>query len=367
MEQKAKITGTQVAMLMFIFITSTMTIYVPGYTAREAKESAWLAVSVIPFAFGYLTLWTVYKLGSYFPKLTIFQYCEVIMGKFLGKSLGMAYIIFLLVMDILVAREFSNFIRVTTLPLTPRIVLLTSLAALATYGAYKGLEVISRVSQFVLGIYLLGFTVVILGALTNFNVGRLLPVMEDGLLPIIRGSIAPSSWYGEICMVAMIFPFVNKPMELKRKGMIVLVAVTLFVTLDVVVTIGVLGSGLASAYVLPFWSMARSVEIGEVVQRLESFLLVFWITGIIVKEALLSYLICLGLTQVFNFKKTKVVLSLAAIFEVFIANFILGNTTQVQTILTDFWPYFGIVFELCIPMFLLAIFKLRKKHLRRIN
>ena len=37
MEQKAKITGTQIAMLMFIFVTSTITIYVPGYTATEAK------------------------------------------------------------------------------------------------------------------------------------------------------------------------------------------------------------------------------------------------------------------------------------------------------------------------------------------
>lgn len=363
MEQKAKVTGTQVSMLLFISVTSTITIYVPGFTAKEAKESAWLAASIIPFAFGYLTLWVVYKLGSSFPKLTIFQYCEVIMGKFIGKGLGIGYILFLIGMDILVAREFSDFLGVTTLPLTPRIWLLTSLVALATYGAYKGIEVIARASQFVLGIYLLGFTVAILGALTNFKVGRLLPIMEDGLLPIIRGSIAPSSWYGEMCLLAMLFPFVNKPMELKRKGIIALVAVTLFVSFDVAVTIGVLGSSLASAFALPFWSMARGIEIGEVFQRLESFLLVFWITGIIIKEALLCYLICLGLTQVFGFKNSTAVLSIKAVFVVYIADFILGNTAQVHIILTDYWPFFRIAFELFIPVFLLLMVKLRKKPL----
>ena len=363
MEQRAKITGTQVSMLLFISVTSTITIYVPGYTAKDAKESAWLAASIIPFVFGYLTLLVVYRLGSFFPKLTIFQYCELIMGKFMGKVLGIGYILFLLGMDGLIAREFSDFLEVTTLPLTPRIWLLTSLVVLATYGAYKGLEVIARASQFILGIYLLGFAVAILGASTNFEVGRLLPIMEDGLVPIIRGSIAPASWYGEMCLMAMLFPFVNKPLELKRKGSIALVAVTLFVTLDVIVTIGVLGANLASEFALPFWSMTRSIEIGEVVQRLESFLLVFWITGIIIKEALLCYLICLGITQVFGWKNTNAILGIKAISIVVFANFILGNTSQVHTILTDFWPPIRIVFELCIPVLLLTIVTLRKRHL----
>ena len=363
MEQKAKINGTQVSMLLFISVTSTITIYVPGFTAKEAKESAWLAASIIPFAFGYLTLWVVYKLGSSFPKLTIFQYCEIITGKFIGKGLEIGYILFLLGMVILVAREFSDFLGVTTLPLTPKIWLLTSIVALATYGAYKGLEVIARASQFVLGVYLFGFTIAILGALIYFKLGRLLPVMEEGLLPIIRGSIAPSSWYGEMCLIAMLFPFVDKPKELKRKGIIALVAVTLFVTFDVIVTIGVLGSSLTSTFALPFWSMARGIELGEVLQRLESFLLVFWITGIIIKEALLCYLICLGLTQVFGFKNSTAVLGITSVFVVFIANFILGNTAQVHIILTDYWPYFRISFELFIPVFLLTIFKIRKKSL----
>lgn len=125
MEQKEKVSGTQVGMLMFVFVTSTIIIYVPGFTAIDAKESAWLAASLLPFSFGFLTLWVVNKLGNYFPKLTIFQYCEVILGKFLGKGLEISYIIFLLVMDALVLREFSDFIVITTLPLTPKICLLT--------------------------------------------------------------------------------------------------------------------------------------------------------------------------------------------------------------------------------------------------
>ncbi|OLN33089.1 GerAB/ArcD/ProY family transporter [Desulfosporosinus metallidurans] len=363
MEKNAKISGTQVSMLMFVFVSSTIIIYVPGFTAKEAKESAWLAASILPFTFGFITLWVIYKLGSYFPKLTIFQYCEVIMGEFLGKCFGIIYIIFLLVMDVLVLREFSDFLVITTLPLTPRIWLLASIVAVATYGAYKGLEVIVRAVQFILGIYLLGFLLSVLFALTNFEAGRLLPIMEEGLLPIIRGSMAPSSWYGEICLLAMLFPFVNKPVELKRKGFIALFAITLFVTVDVAVTIGVLGSGLTSALAQPFWVVTRSIEIGEVVQRLESFLLVFWISGIIIKATLLSYLICLGLTQVFGWKRLKVVLGISAISELFIAEVLLGNASQVSVILSSYWPPFAMVFELVIPTFLLGIFKVRKKHL----
>jgi len=361
MEQNVKISGTQVAMLLFVFITSTLIIFVPNYTAQAAKESAWLAVSILPFSFGYLTLWVVCKLGSYFPKLTIFQYCEVILGKFLGKGLGLAYIMYLLVMDVLVLREFSDFINITTLPLTPRLWLLASIIALALYGAYQGLEVIARAVQFILGIYVVGFSITVLMALTNFDVARLLPVMEEGLLPIIRGSIAPSSWYGEIFILATLFPFVDKSAELKKKGTIALVAITLFVTVDVIMTLGVLGADLTSKIAVPFWTVARSIEIGEVLQRLEVFLLVIWVTGVIIKASLLCYLINLGITQVLGFKKLNLVLGTTAVTQLAITNFMLGNASQVSTILSNYWPPFGITFELVIPIFLLGICWLRKK------
>lgn len=362
MEQKVKISGTQLAMLLFIFVTSTLVIYVPAFTAVDAKESAWLAASIIPFTFGYLTLWVIFKLGSHFPNLTIFQYSEVIIGKFLGKGLGIAYIIFLLVMHILVLREFSDFLAMTTLPLTPKIWVLTSIVGVAIYGAYQGLEVIVRAVQFIFGIYVGGFTTAILLGLSNFELGRLLPIMEEGLMPIIRGSIVPSSWYGEIGILVILFPFINKPKEIKRKGVIALVAITLFVSIDVAVTIGVLGSKLTSSFAVPLWSMARSIELGEVVQRLESFLLVFWITGVVIKTTLLSYLINLGMIQIFRFKNRKVILGVTAGFELFVADVMLGNASQIHVILQKFWPPFGMVFELAIPTFLLGIIWLRKKH-----
>lgn len=361
MEQNVKISGTQVAMLLFVFVTSTLIIFVPNYATQAAKESAWLAVSILPFSFGYLTLWAICKLGGYFPKLTIFQYCEVILGKFLGKGLGLAYILYLLVMDVLVLREFSDFLNITTLQLTPRVWLLTSIIALAFYGAYQGLEVIARAVQFILGIYVVGFSITVLMALTNFEVARLLPVMEEGLLPIIRGSMAPSSWYGEICILAILFPFVDKSGELKKKGTIALVAISLFVTVDVIVTLGVLGADLTGKVAVPFWTVARSIEIGEVIQRLEVFLLVIWVTGVIIKAALLSYLIGLGITQVLGFKKLNLVFGTAAVTQLVITNFMLGNALQVNTILSNYWPPFGVTFELVIPIFLLGIYWLRKK------
>ena len=362
MEQKVKVSGTQVAMLLFVFVTSTITVYVPSFTAKEAKESAWLAVSVIPFVYGYLTLRLIYKLGSYFPGLTFYQYCEVILGKLLGKGLGVTYIVAMLITNILILREFSDFLMITTLPLTPKIWLLTAIAALATYGAYKGLEVIVRAVQFIFGIYFLASIITLLLALTNFQVGRLLPVLDEGVLPILRGSIAPASWYGQVFVFSFIFPFVNKPKELKKKGTITLVAVTIFATLDVVVTVGVFGANLTTVYTVPFWVLAKSIDFGDIVQRIESFLLVFWLCGIFIKAAFFSWIIGLGITQVFGFKNTKAVLSITATFEVIIANTFLRNASLIQFLVSNVWPSFGIAFCFLIPLFLLLIARVRKKQ-----
>ncbi|MDR3540652.1 MAG: endospore germination permease [Desulfosporosinus sp.] len=362
MEQKEKVSGTQVAVLLFIFITATLTLYVPSYSAREAKESAWLAVSVIPLVYGYLTLRVVYKLGCYFPELTFYQYCEVILGKFLGKGLGVIYIVAMMATNILILREFSDFLSLTTLPLTPQIFLLTTIVALASYGAYKGLEVIVRAVQFVFIIYSISSLTIILYALTNFKVARLLPILEEGVLPIIRGSIAPASWYGQIFVVAFIFPFVNKPKELKRKGTVTLVAITVFAILDVAITVGVFGANFTSSITFPIWYLANSIALGQLVQRIESFLLVFWICGIFIKATFFSFIVGLGITQVFGFKNTKAVLSTTAVIEVVIANNFFSGASLVQFIVCYIWPTVGIVFCFFIPLLLLAIAKLRMKH-----
>ena len=362
-ERNAKISATQVAFLLFILVTSTLLIFVPAITAKEAKQSAWLTTVLIPFIAGYITLWVIYKLGRYFPKLTIFQYCEIILGKFLGKCLAAAFIVYLLVVNILVIREFSDFLNITTLPLTPRLWLVISIIVVATYGAYKGIEVIARASQFILSPYFVIFIICIALVIMDFKLGRLLPIMEEGILPIIRGSIAPTAWYSEICMLAMLFPFVNKPAEIKRKGTIALVAITLFVTMDVAVTIGVLGAKFTSLQIFPFWALIKSIEIREIIQRIEVFVLVIWITGILIKAALVDYLICLGITQVFGLGNTNVILIITAVFQVAVATIVLGNTPQMQVILSSYWPPFGIIFGFVLPISLLIVTRLRKRLL----
>ena len=126
-------------------------------------------------------------------------------------------------------------------------------------------------------------------------------------------------------------------------------------------TLGVLGADLTSKIAVPFWTVARSIEIGEILQRLEVFLLVIWVTGVIIKASLLCYLINLGITQVLGFKKLNLVLGATAVTQLAITNFMLGNASQVSAILGNYWPPFGITFELVIPIFLLGICWLRQK------
>ena len=91
MQTTEKITGTQLGLLLFTFMGSTIVLTIPGWMVMIAKQNGW--ISVIPSTTtGLLTLQALITLAKRYPGLTIIQYSSKIIGKWLGKCLGFFYI-----------------------------------------------------------------------------------------------------------------------------------------------------------------------------------------------------------------------------------------------------------------------------------
>jgi spore germination protein KB len=350
-------------MLLFLMIMATVILFVPGITAEKAKQSAWMA-PLLASGVGFISLWVVWKLGQRFPGKTLPQYSEILVGKIFGKILAGGYVLFFLTVNVLVIREFSEFLTVTLLPETPGIVLTTAIVLVGVYSAAKGIEVIARMVQIILPLFIFTLLFMLVLAAPGMELGKLLPLMEGGVLPIVRASVAPASWYGEIVVLVMLLPMVNKPKEVKRKGVLALLAAAVFLTLDTVVTLAVFGPNLTGNVVFPFWFLVRYIEFGNYLQRVESLIVVLWVAGIVLKVALFSYLVCFTTAQVLGLKKYKPVLYPAAPVQILIATYLAGNTQDLSEILDKYWPPFGLMFEVVLPVVLLAVAVVRRKKVR---
>lgn len=361
---KEKISGTQFSMLMFLMITATAILFVPAITAQQSRQSAWIVPLVLPTVAGCVAAGEACILGQRFPGLTLVQYSEVILGKPLGKVFSSSYILFLLILNILVIRELSEFLTIVLLPASPAYILILVTVLLGLFLALKGIEVIARMVQFVLPLFVLTFIFMISLALIDFEFGNLLPLLEGGVMTIVKGSVVPASWYGEIGVITLLLPMINKPQEARSKAVKALLCVAVFLTVDVLVTVAVFGPDLTGVYMFPFWSLAGFVQISRYIERVESFIVLLWLTAIILKITLFFYLSSFATAQLFKLKSYQTAVYPLALLHGIFAIFPALGSIELSEILKRYWPPLGLMFELAIPFLLLVIAIIRKKSLR---
>ncbi len=349
-------------MLLFILVMATVILFVPGITAAKAKQSAWLVPLFLPVLTGFATLWTAWKLGQRFPQHTLAQYSVVLLGKAAGKLVGGAYILFFLVFNVLVIREFSQFLTLTVLSKTPHYILNIAIVLVGGYAAAKGIEVIARMTQFVLPFFVAGTLFIFVLAIPAMEPGKLLPLLEGGVLPIIRSSVTPASWYGEVIVLAMLLPAVNKPREAKSRGYLAILAVAGFLSVDTLITLGIFGPEFTGYLQFPFWNVAKYIEYGNYLQRVESVVAVLWITGMTIKVALVSYVLALATAQVLGLTAYRPALYPLALVQILAASYPLISMGELGEILGQYWPPYALIFELVLPLLLLLVALIRGKR-----
>lgn len=341
-------------MLLFAMVMSTAVLFVPAITAQRARQDAWLATSVLPGLLGFAVLWVVWKLGQHFPGRPFPHILEALVGKGLAKGIGILYLLFLLFMNVLILREFGDFIIIAYLPKTPLVVLHALIILLAWYAAGKGLEVLVRMTMFIVPLGAVGVFLIILLSIPDMQPARLLPVLEGGVRPLLSASLIPASWFGEIAILLFIQPQVNKPAEILRQGGYALLLMILFCTLDILATLLVFGPELSGAFAFPFWSLARYIEYRSI-ERVDSLIVLMWVSGMVIKTALIYYVLCLAGSQVFHQASYRKFLLPAAVLQFLAVSWFNPDTLQLADILARIWPPVALVFELGLPgLFLLV-------------
>lgn len=345
-----------------MIIISTLLQIVPAVTTRIAGESAWLIPFTVPLGISLFMFWVYYKLLDRFPRCDFYQICESLVGQWGARAIGLAYGAFFLMTDIIIIRQFADFINLSMLPLTPHWVIILCLGLVGLYGAYMGIEVIARANQFVLPLLIISFVITTSLSLQNIAPERLLPFLKEGITPILQGSVAPTAWYGEIVIFLILLPYLNNYKDYKKKTVIAMTMVALFLTIEIAFSIMVFSAPLVSKFSYPFWSLLRSIEYQDYVQRLESVIFAFWMTGIVIKVAVFCYIIAWITAKIFRLKSYYPALLPASALKFAGAIFLFQGAFKIQSFILNFWIYGALPFELFIPLGLLIMAIFRKKR-----
>ncbi|MBM7096046.1 endospore germination permease [Bacillus sp. H-16] len=300
---KHTINRWQFALLVANFIVGSSLLMAPSAAAMFAEQDAWISMGGAGLiGIGINTV--LFLLLKKYNYTSIFHIIELVSGKWIGTIVNLVLIFAGAHLAALVMRNFSNFVNIVALPETSIHVVIFMALILVVYSVSKGVQNIGRVNEVVLPVMIFVVLGTLLVVLNKFHWDFLLPVLDKGWLPVMEG-IHPLVGFPfvEMMLFSALATYVSDKKHLITYTLVAIGFSGSVLMLAIVVTLGVEGPFLAGRETYATYSMARSIEIGELFQRVEAAIGIVWLLSLIVKITVCFLAVILGLQHISR-KKT---------------------------------------------------------------
>lgn len=355
-QEKGKISSRQLAFLTVTLVIATADVFLPAFVAQEAGRDAWIAV-IIGTVFSLVIVNLFLILGLRYPDKTIIQYSCDILGKPLGKFVGLILVYYYVLVGWSVTRELGELFLTAFNPESPIIVYSLLIIVVAAYAAGQGVEVIARVNEILLPA---GLGILIFIAVTNLpqsDFKNFLPIMYGGIVPPIRGGILVLGWLVQPVVFLQILPFVSDKKTVRRNMNISVIVLGLALELGVL-TIAVFGP-LTAKLLFPALEYVRFASLGYYIQNLDIIIMVVWVGGIFIKIVVFYYAAVLGISQLFGLKESKALISPVGALIICFSMSTAKTLGELMHALHYVSPLFSSAMALVVPGILLAVSLIR--------
>ncbi|MBE0466926.1 MAG: endospore germination permease [Candidatus Desulforudis sp.] len=356
------ITSGQLTAIVLTLVLSTALLLLPNTLAVKTAQSAWLAPwFALPVAVFVACL--VIALHRRYPGQTPVEYAPRILGRPLGKAVGLMYVLFFFHMAATNIQEHSMFLDSTILITTPGAVFYGSLAVLAVYLLWQGLHVLVHLNQLIVPIALATLLVLLLMVSPNMEPGHLAPLVSYGGLPdLLAGSVISAGWLSLVFGLSMLLPYVKPEVRVGRAAVGGLVITTFFLSLLIAGIIAVFNAAETTRLQFPVYSLARFVFIGEFFNRLDPLSVLVWVAAVSVKFGFWFFIAVAGLAQLTGVKSTRGLLPAAAFFVAALSTLLYDNVAQLTTALAEIMPLYFLTVQVGMPTVLFVAAVLRGKE-----
>lgn len=344
--------------LMFLMAGLMMgSFQLAGAATAFAQNAAWL--TVLPALGEGLVLVLIFvSLAHRFPGKTLVEINEQVFGTVLGKALSILYVWFFLHIAAANFRYIGDYMTLL-LPETPLLIIIISFCLLCASAVRNGIEVIARISEFLVPLVtLMVFTTVIL-LLNEMDLKNIYPLMDITWKDFIKTqhTIASIS-FGELIVFTMVIANVKKAKKTFLPAILASSFFTVLILLIILRNILVLGN-VNAILIRPSFETVKMINIVQFLSRLEIIIILNELTMSLVKISVFYYAAVLATAQIIKLRTyLPLVLPMGALL------------TSLSILMYDFaaeyfhfageiFPYYSIPFEIILPLgtFLLAVIR----------
>jgi spore germination protein KB len=335
----------------FIYIRVTY-----GYTGRDAWISLIFSVFVAA-AIVYLQ----FRLAAQFPDHSLVENSIQAFGNWIGRFVGIIYICFFLLACSITLHIFTKFLNML-FPLTPSFVFTFFILSVMAYVVHAGPEALSRTVQICLPVLMFLGLMVSLLVVNERDWRQMLPIMEDGFIPVWHGSIIFLTMFAELVAFRMLIPNTNNPEKLPKQGLVFIAIVLLMFLGPTTGPIMIFGEDLSTATLYPTFEEIRYIQLFDFLERLDVLGIFLWVTGAFFHASILLYGAARGFAEVFK-ANTDNIFVLPAAFLIFGLEFSLKSYTPEKTyhFLASSYSIITLIVGILLPLFIDMVIAFRHK------
>ncbi|MTI80966.1 MAG: hypothetical protein FH758_08785 [Firmicutes bacterium] len=343
------------------WITKTIAIVIMLTIADTIKYSGrdtWLAV-LVGAVIAVFSLLIIYRLVSQFPNKNLAQWSREAFGSFLGSVITIIYIILFFSYAVLATNQYSQIMTGVFVPEDPRISYHVILIVPAVYAAVLGVYVIYRLNEILLPIAALISVAVIGLNYASIDFTNFLPVMEQGVKPVINGGLIIGSRFSFVAIMFVLYPLIIHPKKIITQGFMGLFALVILIQLQVL-AIAMFGAQYTSTMQFSFLEIARNIGVSDALSRLDSFILTMWITGIFVFVSIFLYgasVLTMDLLKLKNYSYFTVFFGFAVVV---INLFLKDNVSLIKHFMGLPLAYAVLSVSLLLPLLMLMFVSVKK-------
>lgn len=356
-----QISKSQLAILFVNILIPTAHVQVLITTIKYAKQDAWIAV-LIAYILAVILSLICLELIKRYPKDNLLSFSEKIVGKPLAKVICIILFLYSFLISAYMVEQFSTLMTTMVYRATPAYVFRIGIILLAVYIVNSGVEVLFRVSDFVFIGVLLVTIVIGGGLLKEFDLNNLLPIFSQDINSIVKASITPTAFFGQIILFLFFHNLVDDLKGITRTIHLGLLIGMLLVIGFVIADLAVFGADLGSLLTFPPFMIIRQISIQNIFDRVEILMLTLWIGLALIEIAAYFWISNQSIARLFNLNQQKIInLPLAVILVAFVTLSWRG--------IVDFQEYINIsyiftifIIEFSIPIVLYLISLIRGKR-----
>ena len=328
--------------------------------ATAAGRDAWLS-GPVTIASGLVMMWVYCYLGTRFEGLTLIGMLRKVFGKWLGTIVSGGYFVYFFVTAYGIPWYIGGF-GSSVMPETPVLIPQTVFIAVIIVGLFYGIETVARASEVFITVFTVLFLGFVLLVLPNAKVDYILPVLENGISPVLKGSIFLSAFVSiQNITVLMIYPIAVKDKKAGKKAVFKgFLWANAIVSVNIFIAILVLGHGIVADSAFATILLAREINVMAVLTRMEYVVSVVWLLSEFVIGFLYFYATTMSASEIIGLKDhRKIILPFGLIMLVISLIDNPGTIEHADYILGGYVPL-AILFGFIVPVIMLAVYVVRR-------